>query len=105
MGLDTWASALPRVRPTKAIIDMFDGEYPEFRGKLWSASVERLTGQSLYQEWIPPETVAGMYESLKRAAACNPSTMQGKYDKEAADDLLAFFAVCADNHLGLVGSW
>jgi len=34
-----------------------------FREKVYSALVKRVTGVSLYEEWIPPEKVREMYEA------------------------------------------
>lgn len=66
MGLDTIAArARSEVLPPEDIIQAFGG-YPEFRGKMYSDAVERITGQSLYQEWIPPSTVRSMLNSLEQ---------------------------------------
>lgn len=83
-----------------------------FRGKLYTYLIEHITGQSLYQPWIPPEVVRKMAETLDR---CNPEEAIRTYratDPPYAEwgpsvvrQLRQFFRVCAKRGLGLVGSW
>jgi hypothetical protein len=40
-----------------------------FRGKWYDPLVAHVTGVSLYQEWIPPETVREMSAALNRYSA------------------------------------
>ena len=122
MGLDVFAAPAPgkqlsradRRAFARAKIElaggMYSGDEGSFRGKLYVYLVQHLTGQSLYQEWIPPETVARMSKSLDR---CDPEAAIRTYDgpyagERTVEDVLmlrAFFRVCAKRHLGLVGWW
>ena len=114
MGLDTCAarseddfipdSGLLTTEAEQFLVDIF-GEYPQFRGKIYSSSVEKLTGESLYQTWIPPSVVERMLISLERAVRCNPITYDGQIDKQVAVNLIPYFRVCVANNLGLAGSW
>ena len=70
-----------------------------------------ITGVGLYREWIPPETVRCMAEAFED---CEPESTIREYMATspiydqgvgAIDDLRRFFQICADRHLGLVGSW
>lgn len=114
MGLDTYAAQNdtdldPRTgRMKKGVIaeltNVF-GYHPGFRGSIWDGPVQRLTGESLYQEWIPSSVVERMLASMERAVRCSPITLQGQMDREVAIDLIPFFRVCVANNLGLVGDW
>lgn len=89
---------------------LFSGNY--FRGKLYADLIQYVTGVYIYRTWIPPETVRKMAEAFERR---DPEvTIRGFrrskrriYDHDPSDvvDLRAFFRVCADRGLGLVGSW
>jgi hypothetical protein len=61
---------------------------------VYSDLVRSVTGESLYQEWIPPETVRKMADAFER---CDP-------DRDVAE-LAKFFRVCAERGLGLGGWW
>jgi hypothetical protein len=122
MGLDVFAAPSPEKKLTradrrafeKAAIElaggMYSGDPGSFRGKLYTYLVQHLTGESLYQEWIPPRTVAHMSRSLDR---CDPEAAIQTYDGPYAGErtvadvlyLRAFFRVCAERKLGLVGWW
>ncbi len=78
MGLDTVAAySLDDVDLTEADLQAFKevgipqvgiisaDEIGIFRGKVFDAYIRRITGVSLYQEWIPPETVVEMYQAIK----------------------------------------
>jgi len=74
-----------------------------------------VTGVSLYQEWIPPETVREMAAALNRYSARRlariwdkvwPMPWEGSYHSEReVADLQRFFAICAERGLGLIGWW
>ena len=120
MGLDTYASRSPDdlVLHTgdnqafeEAQIELcggiFSGEGGSFRGKVYSTLILEITGVSLYQEWIPPETVKEMYRAL---AGCDPEsavTESDSLDRNPGEiiELRKFFKVCADRGLGLINSW
>lgn len=88
---------------------LFGSNY--FRGKLYVELIRYVTGESLYQTWIPPETVRGMADALERCdveqvvAECSPPGPLRRLDPSVVEDLRAFFRVCAERGLGLVGSW
>ncbi|MEA3327836.1 MAG: hypothetical protein U9R53_11120 [Chloroflexota bacterium] len=82
MGLDTFASRSPEdivlsKEDIQAFTDaeislcggLFSGYGGSFRGKVYASLILSITGESLYAEWIPPETVHAMYDAL---AACDP---------------------------------
>jgi hypothetical protein len=83
-----------------------------FRGKLYSYLIEHITGQSLYEPWIPPDVVRKMSDALDE---CDPPEAVRTYresgppypdwDVTVVRQLRQFFRVCADRGLGLVGSW
>lgn len=85
-----------------------------FRGKIYNDLVERVTGVSLYEWWIPPETVKEMSDAFEHY---DPSRSRGgmrrrslkwipptRYSLATVGDLQEFFRVCARRGLGLVGS-
>ena len=119
MGLDTYAAHTPDdVELTEEDIQAFveanislcggmlsgGGNDGSFRGKVYSMLILEITGESLYDEWLPPETVNKMYEILM---ACDPedSIAQWDYGNSVADilELRKFFRVCSERSLGLVG--
>ena len=75
-----------------------------FRGKVYSYTVEEVTGVSLYEEWIPPKTVEKMADAFEQ---CDPEAVaredaSGPCAREIRD-LAKFFRICADRGLGLIG--
>lgn len=89
---------------------LFEGTY--FRGKLYVDLVRYVTRVSLYQAWIPPETVKKMAEAFRRREP--EAIIRGfqrsrrqLYDHDATEvaDLREFLRTCARLGLGLVGSW
>lgn len=89
---------------------LFTGNY--FRGGIYDDLVRYVTGVSLSQTWIPPDTLAEMAEAFERR---DPEAIIRGYrrskqrirDRSTVEvaDLAAFFRLCADRGLGLVGSW
>ena len=120
MGLDVYAQPGPDQELTQdderafaaADIELcggvFSGPSDSFRGKVYDSLVGAITGESLYQEWIPPERVKKMYEALVR---CDPQEFDDDHDhrfgdvEEAVANLRKFLGVCAERGLGLVGGW
>jgi hypothetical protein len=121
MGLDTYASRTPgdvnltdedeRIFEEAGIElcgGMFSGDGGSFRGKVYSDVVAHVSGVSLYEEWIPPETVREMAEAFDR---CDPEAVErdmaedGVYETTASEvrNLQRFFRICADRGFGLVG--
>jgi hypothetical protein len=119
MGLDTYASRSPEdlvltEEDLQAFADaqielcggIFSGEGGSFRGKVYAELILDITDESLYQEWIPPDTVHKMYRSL---AAYELLLLQDGKANGCSDveipDLRKFFKVCSDRGLGLIGWW
>lgn len=123
MGLDVYAVRSPEIGLSEddeqafeeAGIDLCGGIYSggagSFRGKVYDMLILDLTGVSLYQEWIPPETVQQMAEALQRV---DPGTFEKElagnyswevYSAHTIEHLRKFFDVCARRGLGLAGSW
>ena len=80
------------------------GDDGSFRGKVYSHTVEEVTGVSLYEEWIPPETVETMADAFEQ---CDPEAVAredaGGPSAREIRDLARFFRICADRGLGLIG--
>jgi hypothetical protein len=120
MGLDTFAQRGPGQDLTQEDDEAFDaaeielcggllsGAGGSFRGKVYAGLVHSITGEDLYEEWIPPERVKKMHEALVR---CDPQEFADNHDErfgdveEAVANLRKFFGVCAERGLGLVGWW
>jgi len=123
MGLDVYAVRSPELGLSEedeqafeeAGIELcggiFSGDPGSFRGKVYDMLILDLTDMSLYQVWIPPDTVREMAEALQRV---DPETfekeMAGNYSWEDYSahtivHLQKFFDVCARRGLGLAGSW
>jgi hypothetical protein len=84
---------------------VLSGEDGSFRGKVYDLLVQDITGESLYQEWIPPGRIKKMYEALMN---CDPKeALKGQYVYDLKEssiiNLRKFFKVCAERDLGLVG--
>lgn len=75
-----------------------------FRGKVYAELVLDITGESLYAEWLPPETVRTMYRSFMD---CIPQEAIDEYtdDRTIGEilELRKFFKVCSERGLGLLG--
>ena len=64
------------------------GDDGSFRGKVYNEIVRRITGQSLYQSWIPVEAVADMYQKLMSCRLKNYPDREGDIE-----NLRKFFRV------------
>ena len=123
MGLDVYAVRSPELGLTEedqrafeeAAIELcggiFSGDNGSFRGKVYDMLILDLTGVSLYQEWIPPETVREMAGALQRV---DPETFEKElagnyswedYSAHTLEHLRRFFDMCVQRGLGLAGSW
>ena len=119
MGLDTFASRSPEdIELTEEDLQSFenaklslcggifsgDGNDGSFRGKVYAMAILEITGESLYQEWIPPETVCEMHCAL---ASYESAMEKENYDIDVTDieisNLCKFFKVCCERGLGLIG--
>ena len=89
---------------------LFECQY--FRGKLYVGLVRYVTGVSLYETWIPPETVSRMagaflFSDPEETIRSFRETGDAIYEHHPSEvaDFQSFFRVCARRKLGLVGSW
>jgi len=122
MGLDNFASRIPDdlilteddlKAFEEASIDLcggiLSGEGSSFRGKVYSALIEKVTGISLYDEWIPPETVKSMSEILSKYTAeelfmiINKVSAYDIHTEKTMASLQRFFQICAKRGLGIIG--
>jgi hypothetical protein len=77
-----------------------------FRGKIYDECIYDITGESLYQDWIPPKKVKKMYRDLVK---CDPKKVvaKGSYSYPITEhdilELRTFFRICAERKLGLLG--
>jgi hypothetical protein len=121
MGLDTYASRTEgdvELTPedeeafTKAGIELCGGMYSgeggsSFRGKVYLDVVDRVADVWLSQDWIPPEEVRRIWVAFERADE-DVVVEESKGDHypvtvEEVENLRAFFRVCAERGLGLIG--
>lgn len=72
-----------------------------FRGKVYNDLIEEITGQSLYEEYIPPETVSEMADRLSEINSKGFEKYDKNLDFEDIEDLIKFFGVCKEKELGL----
>lgn len=123
MGLDTYASRSPGevvLTPedeeafAEAAVELCGGIMSgdgggSFRGKVYLDVVERVADLSLGQEWIAPEDVREIWAAFERADedAVVEASRDDRYPVtvEEVEQLRAFFRVCAERGLGLVGWW
>lgn len=122
MGLDTYASRSPDdivlTEEDEAVFGaahielcggIASGDDGSFRGKVYADLVLEVTEESLYREWIPPETVKRMAEALAKRTPAELVTIQDgpgagvPTSEEQLADLQRFFAICAERGLGLIG--
>ena len=84
---------------------MFSGHGSDgsFRGKVYDEDVERITGESLYQEEIDNETVKSMAEALEEAASDGDKVLVN--DEDHLPALATWFRVAADNGYTVTGWW
>jgi hypothetical protein len=85
-----------------------NGAGNSFRGKVYNDVVEYVTGQSLYQEAIPPETVREMADKLEAKTHMDLSnSFYAKYDIKPAElqALAKWFRVVADEGGIVIGWW
>lgn len=120
MGLDNYVSRSPDeivLTPederaiTEAGISLCGGFYSDgvtsFRGKVYERFVAAVTGESLYQDWLPPGTLAAM---AARLDAWDPEDVgvplgldRGSIPSQGEIlDLQRLFHLCAERALGIV---
>lgn len=109
---DLWALRRVQKRRERANDGYCLVERTYFRGKLYADLIQFVTGVWIYRTWIPPETVKEMAEAFERRdpeETIRDFRENGhpiyEHSPEEIADLAAFFRVCADRGLGLVGSW
>jgi hypothetical protein len=87
---------------------MYTDGVTSFRGKVYAIFVSEVTDESLFDEWLSPETVAEMADKL---AQCDPDTARERLglDEDFVPspgeirDLQKLFRICADRGLGIIG--
>jgi hypothetical protein len=120
MGLDSIISRSPNkiVLPAadkralnESGIELCGGMYSDgvtsFRGKVYDMFVLKVTGVSLYEEWLPPETISEMADAL---AKVDPETIGeqlglSEYFTPSPGEvrnLQKLFRLCAERGLGIV---
>ena len=117
MGLDTYASRSPddvelTDEDSQAFVDadiqlcggMFSGEGGSFRGKVYATLILEITDESLYQQWIPPETVRQIYLKLMEFDVQRNVEVDDE-ELVSLPDLIKYFKVCSERGLGLIGWW
>lgn len=127
MGLDNYASRTPgdvsltgedeRAFSAAGIElcgGIMSGGESSFRGKIYWDLVYEVTGESIMEEWIPPETVVAMAEKLNALTPEELADINDRvrpYRSEHAtspnemESLQCFFTICAGRGLGIVGWW
>ena len=123
MGLDVYALRSPEEPLTEEDVLAFDqanielcggifsGDGGSFRGKVYDMLILDITGESLYQQWIPPETVKEMAAALHRVdreeftRAAPGQYRYDHFDAQTIEQLCKFFDVCVTLGLGLAGDW
>ena len=118
MGLYTFAAHTPEdIELTEEDIQAFEeanislcggifsggGNDGSFRGKVYAEMILEVTGQSLYAEWIPPETVKQMYDTLVAADPEEAADWGYRNTAQEVLELCKFFKVCSERGLGLIG--
>jgi hypothetical protein len=117
MGLDAYASRSPddivlTEEDLQAFADaqielcggIFSGEGGSFRGKVYASLIFEITDVSLYEEWIPPETVHEMYRAIAAYEFLGAGDdHEGEPMEIEIPDLRKFFKICSDRGLGLIG--
>ena len=86
---------------------MFSVGVTSFRGKVYDMFVLKVTGVSLYEEWLPPETISEMAGAL---AKVDPETIGEQLDlseyftpsPDEVRNLQKLFRLCADRGLGII---
>ena len=80
-----------------------------FRGKVYLDVVDRVAGVSLGQEWIAPEEIHRIWVAFERAdeqsVAAEAEGDHYPVTVEEVEQLRAFFRICAERDLGLIGWW
>jgi len=85
---------------------MYSDGITSFRGKVYDMFVLKVTGVSLYEEWLPPETISEMADAL---AKVDPETIGeqldlGEYFTPSPGEvrnLQKLFRLCAERGLGI----
>lgn len=83
-----------------------NGDGPSFRGKVYNDYVQEVTGESLYQEFIPTEKVKEMANKLEEAVKERKfAEVTNPVSAEEAHALTQWFRVCAENGYAVIGWW
>jgi hypothetical protein len=71
---------------------------PSFCGKIYNESIQKITCQGLYQEYINPKRVKKMYARIVSYYSKHP-------EEQWLEFFVKWFKICAENNYGLVGWW
>jgi len=121
MGLDTFPSRTEEIADLsesdiKAFvnknINLCEGLFTEgdvsVRGKVYVNVVLKITGVSLFNYWIPPDTVCEMWQAFENCDSeefYKSNAGIRNSDPYSINELRKYFKVCAERKLGLVGVW
>ena len=113
MGLDSyWSKDFAEIKvddinfdpPLNLVGGMMSGHgQGSFRGKVYDALIETITGHSLYAEFITPEKIKEMASKLESFKG----TISPEFQVEPKEyqDLVRMFKAYADTDHGLLGWW
>lgn len=117
MGLDTFAMR----GATEAPDELFEGVGPlcggmfsggtgtaSIRGKVYADLVERITGETLYQERIPNDIVGRMAAALEQAAARGETSLPEDYYEVSPEEVAAlaqWFRRAHESRCDVVNWW
>jgi len=89
-----------------------NGNGGSFRGKVYDSFVQSVTGESLYQDDIDPDTCKMMSnklveyaENMEKEGTDKAKSEYGETDRSEVDALAEFFNVCAENGYHVTGWW
>jgi len=127
MGLDNYASHTPgdvslteederafAASGAQLCGGILSGGDSSFRGKVYWDLIYEVTGESIMEEWVPPESVIEMAEKLNALTSQELADINDRVRSRGGDhptsnvemaSLQCFFTICAGRGLGLIGWW
>lgn len=106
-GKDAWVAngnVRPKMEITAVCGGMFSGHGAEsFRGKVYNEAVENISGESLYVEEMPPETVRKVAQAL--LAAGPQALLSYGLSEEEAEQFIEMWRANAAAESYLLGWW
>ena len=88
---------------------LYSGDGGSFRGKMYAELILEVTGENIYEVWLPPDAVRRISDALATrtpealAAISDETSSRGTTAPSQMADLQRFFAICAERGLGLIG--